>query len=280
METKDSLKNTGIIQMKKKILIIGLDGCRPDAMLVGNTPNLKKMAEEGLFCWNAQTEIRTISGPAWTSLLTGAHSEKHRVYDNNFRPRDKSFKTLYYLLKERDPHLKIVAHSHWKPIITKIFEKGILCSKSSGPDIKMTQNLIKDIDSDKGDLYFIQLDDIDAAGHRHSYHPQSRKYVECIEERDKMIGDIMSAIKKRLNDENWLVCVVSDHGGSGHGHGKPVKDDLTIIFLIWGFSIKNTGEIITNDEDMVEIVDIVPTLAAFLDYPACSYWDGKNRISF
>lgn len=264
--------------MKKKVLIIGLDGCRPDAMLAGNTPNIKRLAEEGIFSWNAQTEIRTISGPAWTSLLTGVHSDKHRVYDNNFKPRNKSFKTIYTLLKQRNPSLKVVAHSHWKPIITKIFEKGILSSKSSGSDLKMTQNLVKDINSDKGDLYFVQLDDIDAAGHRHSYSPNSKKYVECIEERDQMIGEIMTAVKNRLNNEDWLVCVVSDHGGSGHGHGKPVLDDLTIVFVMWGKSIKNKGEILTSDEERVEIIDIVPTIAAFLDYPLLSDWEGKNRV--
>lgn len=266
--------------MKKKVLIIGLDGCRPDALLAGNTPNLKRLADEGIFSWNAQSEIRTISGPAWTSLLTGVHSEKHRVYDNNFKFRNKSYKTIYSILKEMDPNLRVVAHSHWKPIITKIFEKGLLKSKSSGKDLKMTQNLIKDINSNIGDLYFIQFDDIDAAGHKYGYSVKSKKYVECIEERDKMVGEIMIAVNDHCNNEDWLVCVVSDHGGSGHGHGKPILDDLTIIFIIWGKSIKNRGEILTNDDERVEIVDIVPSIAKFLGIQPQSDWDGKNRVIF
>ena len=32
----------------KKVLVIGIDGCRPDAIAAANTPNLKKLIERHL----------------------------------------------------------------------------------------------------------------------------------------------------------------------------------------------------------------------------------------
>lgn len=263
--------------MKKKVLIIGLDGCRPDSIKIATTPNIDALISDGLVCWNAQTEIRTISGAAWTSLLTGVHMVKHNVYGNNFKPRNMDYKTLYHDLREWNPEFSIIAYSNWKPIITKIFEKGILKKKGSGSDQKMTDKLVKSIQKGKGDLYFIQLDEIDGAGHKWGYGPDSTKYVECIEERDLMVGNIMKAVNERPSDENWLVFLVSDHGGSGHGHGKPTNEELTIIFVVSGRVVSNNQEITSDDDTFVSIVDVAPTIAHFLGMDIKEEWDGEIR---
>jgi predicted AlkP superfamily pyrophosphatase or phosphodiesterase len=182
---------------------------------------LISLLKNGIYSWEAKTEIQTISGPAWTALLVGVHSDKSNVFGNDFKPRNMDFKSIFYLIKQWNPKKKCVAHSNWKPIITKIAEKKTLDRKSSGSDKKMAQNLIKDITRDKGDLYFIQLDEIDGAGHSHTYSPDSKKYLAVIEQSDKYIGDILKAVENRPNDEDWLICLVSDHGGNGKGHGKP-----------------------------------------------------------
>ena len=70
--------------MKKKAIIIGIDGCRPDSMLVAKTPQLDALWRGGAYSFQAKTDRITISGPCWTSVLTGVWHEKHGILDNKY----------------------------------------------------------------------------------------------------------------------------------------------------------------------------------------------------
>src|SRR6185436_18967636 len=68
----------------KKVLIIGIDGCRPDALLNAQAPHLHGLIKNGAFSAKAQTGDMTASGSGWGSLLTGVWREKHGVRGNDF----------------------------------------------------------------------------------------------------------------------------------------------------------------------------------------------------
>jgi predicted AlkP superfamily phosphohydrolase/phosphomutase len=84
---------------KKKVLIIGIDGCRTDALLAAKAPNLYALIRAGAFA--DKTRIisprpagvaDTISGPGWSSILTGVSADKHGVRDNQFqKPNFKDY---------------------------------------------------------------------------------------------------------------------------------------------------------------------------------------------
>jgi hypothetical protein len=68
----------------KKVLIIGIDGCRPDALKAAKAPHLHALMREGAFSEAAQAGDITVSGPGWSSMLTGVWRTKHGVRDNKF----------------------------------------------------------------------------------------------------------------------------------------------------------------------------------------------------
>src|SRR6266850_2110735 len=70
---------------QKKALIIGIDGCRPDALLAAKAPHLHALIKNGAFSDKAQTGDMTASGSGWGSLLTGVWREKHGVRGNDFK---------------------------------------------------------------------------------------------------------------------------------------------------------------------------------------------------
>lgn len=203
--------------------------------------------------------------------------DKHKVTDNDFEPRDLTYTTIFKDLREWNPSLIAVAYSHWEPIITGIFEEGVLDESGSGSDEVCADNLAKAIRENRGDLYFLQLDDIDDAGHKHTYSPKSQKYLDMIERNDGFVGPILEAVAQCPEEEEWLVICVSDHGGSGKGHGKPTLDDLTIVFIIAGTPVLEKGELPGVEDEAPYIVDIVSTIARFMGMPPKAYWDGKSR---
>jgi len=171
-----------------------------------------------------------------------------------------------------NPQIRCIAHSNWKPVITDIFEEGTLSNSSTGPDKEMAESMCHDIKKGKGDFYFIQLDDTDDAGHAFNFSPNSPGYLKAIEKADGYVGHLMDAVDSRPNDEDWLICLVSDHGGSGNHHSLvKIKgpEELTIPIIIAGNS---EGEL-----KLDELIDVIPIISKFFGMPPKEYWDGTNN---
>ncbi len=263
--------------MNKRVIIIGLDGMRPDALLKAETPAIDGLASNGFFSGNAKTETVTASGSAWTSLLTGVHVAKHKVVGNNFSFKNNDYRTIFSLAKEWKPKLKSVAHSSWEPIISQIFEDDSLDIKDSGSDFEMAERMVADIKNDSGHLYFIQFDDIDGSGHSSGYGPDFPEYIKSIETTDSYVGQIIEAINQRPKNEKWFIALVSDHGGIDKGHGNNSLEEIKIAFILSGKHICVSGGITNDGQDQAQIVDVVPTIADFLGIEELDCWDGINH---
>ena len=74
----------------KKVLFIGIDGVRPDALHAAHAPHLDALKRRG--AWADDTQILgdryrlndTVSAAGWSSILTGAWADKHGVHDSRF----------------------------------------------------------------------------------------------------------------------------------------------------------------------------------------------------
>lgn len=107
----------------KRVLIIGIDGTRPDALAKANTPNLDELIRQGAFTDSAQIlgsrfqKNNTISGPGWSSILTGVWADKHGVLDNDFKGRNfEAFPHFFKRLKSIRPDARTVSLVSWDPI--------------------------------------------------------------------------------------------------------------------------------------------------------------------
>ena len=69
----------------RKVLIIGIDGTRSDALQDANTPNIDAILFNSFFTYEAWHHGITISGPSWSSILTGVEYTKHGVRDNTYQ---------------------------------------------------------------------------------------------------------------------------------------------------------------------------------------------------
>ncbi len=258
--------------MKKKAIVIGLDGVRPDCLRKAHTPNIDALIEKSLYSFNALSEQATISGPAWTTILTGVHMNKHRVFDNDFKNRNNQFKTIFACAKEEIPSLKTAAFSHWLPILTKIFEKRVLSEKAWGSDERICRKTVSSIKKGKADLIFVQLDDTDGAGHKFTYSPDSMEYLQAIEKADQYVGRILDAIRARPKEEEWLIICLTDHGGEGKNHGAAVPGCLNVFMILSFPRISQKREI----EKKITLADIFPTISSWLGLSTQEYLDGNS----
>jgi predicted AlkP superfamily pyrophosphatase or phosphodiesterase len=258
----------------KKVPIIGLDGCRPDALQQAPAPHLHALIRDGAFSDQAQTGDITISGPGWASLLTGVWRDKHGIRDNKFEGANlRQFPHFFRRLKEARPDAYTASIVHWEPIATHLVTAANLSGKYLR-DARVAEEACKVLSEQAADAIFVHFDDVDGAGHKYGFHPTVKAYLQAIRQTDVYVGQLLKAVRERktYSQEDWLVLVSTDHGGSGTEHGKDIPEHRTIFLIVSGPSVAR-GRI----EPPPAIVDVAATALTHLGVPIQAPWqlDGK-----
>ena len=232
-----------------KVLVIGIDGIRPDILAEVETPNLDRLAAEGLFSATAQTGRPTVSGPGWSSLLTGVWPDKHGVTDNTFRgKRYDLYPDFVTRIETARPERDTFVAFDWLPIGADSAGGPII---GDAPDVKYTFDgyvltwpladsavvdaAVRHLRERPADAGFVYLGHPDEASHE--ARSTGREYREAIALADRHVGLLVDAIRARptLADEDWLILVSTDHGRrSDGGHGGDSIEESTIFYLASG----------------------------------------------
>ena len=233
----------------KKVLVIGIDGVRWDALMKAETPNIDALMAEGAWSSEAHTGRVTVSGPGWSSILCGVWMDRHGVTDNSFNGRRyEAYPNFLSRAKRVRPDLTTAAFVDWLPL------DEYTLAVPPVPDIRVTAGSAEDGDSQlvaaatralsgndpagrDPDVTFFYFGDADGHGHKYGYHPSVPEYVEELSSIDAQIGELLSAIRGRAtyDDEDWLILVSTDHGGTIDGvHGPNAPVYRTIFFIASG----------------------------------------------
>ncbi|MCH2611857.1 MAG: alkaline phosphatase family protein [Pirellulales bacterium] len=273
-------------QKKRFVLAIGIDGLRTDALDVANTPNIDRLKANGAYSNTAQIlgkryqKNDTISGPGWTSYLTGVWADKHGVHDNGFSgQRIDQFPHFFALLKQQKPGFKTASFIDWHPIDRYIVSKADIRSghNASGADgytifdKHIAEESAEVLKTDNVRATMVYFGACDETGHRDGFHPSVPSYIKAIETVDSHVGKLLKSIESRPNYENedWLILISSDHGGQGTGHGKghnvpPIRN---VYLIVSGESVKK-GQF----EETVYIVDLSATALVHLGVKLDPKW--------
>ena len=168
-----------LISKEKKILFIGIDGCRSDALNVAKTPNIDKLINLGLYFQDGLCSINnqpTVSGPGWSTMMTGVWYDKHGVLDNSFKVNNTDkYPPFNVLMKSNNKKYHIASFIMWEPIHEHIFKNSMdynrLFSKFNGDIGKEASKYIL---NPLLDILFINFDHVDHAGHWYGFSPQKK----------------------------------------------------------------------------------------------------------
>lgn len=259
----------------KRVLFIGIDGCRADAvaaaMACGLAPQLKALSEDSQGLLTRQfyaggemgtpTHQPTISGPGWSSLLTGVWMDKHGVRDNRFiGGRFQAHAHFMRHIKETKPTAFCASFADWPPIHDFIADGSrvngqefldvkFTCVPDASrhfvdnpeKDIEIRDEALKTLRTQNPDAMFVYFGQVDEFGHgaidsRASFSPDSTLYVNALSHVDSHVGELLRAMRARpkFAEEDWLVLITTDHGGKGNGHGGDSDDERNIWLIAHG----------------------------------------------
>lgn len=225
----------------RKVLIIGIDGCRSDALQQASTPYLDSLISTGLYTYDSWHCGITISGPSWSSIMTGTWWNKHGVKANSYA--NSSFNSYPYFTKrakEIKPNLRCVQISEWEALNNFVYNDGMdaKIQTANGGD-STTAEALRQLADTNLDCLFAYYEAVDREGHASTFNPGNALYLTAIEYTDTQVGILLNALKKRSNyaNEDWLILVVTDHGGTGFIHGGNSWAERHIWFIASGNSV-------------------------------------------
>ena len=251
----------------QRVIILSMDGLRPDAIELAPMPNLLELMKTSAYSLTAQTTRPSATLPAHASMLTGLCPSKHGVDWNDYIPEKgiaqgtdlfdlahaAGMQTVMYVGKEK---LQQVTDAASVDTFVYINDR----------DKVIMQNLLSDFPQDFGVL-FIHFATTDDMGHEYGW--LSPEQFSVIFRADEAIGELLTALDAYgLRDETLLI-ITSDHGGHGTTHGSSMPEDMTIPWIVSGPGIK-AGKLLTQ----VYTMDTAATAAYALGLPIPEEWDG------
>lgn len=222
-------------QAPGKVLVIGIDGCRTDALRMADAPSIQGLLAESVYTFDALTVAPTWSGTGWSSMCTGVWPDKHGVTDNSFSGANfEAYPHFIARTEEYDASLHTASIVHWSPINTQI---NTHCDIEINvpTDLEVKNLAVAYLENNDPDVLFVAFDDVDHAGHSYGFSPTIPEYMATIALTDGYVGEIMETLLARphFEEENWMVLLTTDHGGNLAGHGGATFEERNVFIIVW-----------------------------------------------
>lgn len=256
----------------------------PDGIQNASTPMLDELMKTGAWSLNAKAVLPTSSSPNWASMIMGAPPKLHGIKSNSWEPKkikNKRFcagpkgqiwPTIFKVIRDQIPEANTTCFHDWGGF-GRLIEPGVLTKlKNTKGPAKTISSAIGYFEENQPLFTFIHLDHVDHAGHKHGHGTQ--KYYKAVEEADRFISQLVSAMAESGKMEETIILITADHGGKGKGHGGKSPEEVNIPWIISGPGIKEGFQI----ENWIDTYDTAPTLAYLLGLNAPKCWTGKPVV--
>jgi predicted AlkP superfamily pyrophosphatase or phosphodiesterase len=245
------------------------------------------LAAAGAFSETAETARPTVSGPCWSSILTGVWPEKHGVHSNDFTSNNyERFPDLFTLLESVRPELATFAVADWLPLVSDdaggpligdaVDRKVVLDGYDLGwfeADSISVDLALGELHTGNPDVLFVYIGAPDEISHH--IGGIGHEYREAIATADRHLGRLVEAIKERdsFSREDWLILLTTDHGRTeAGGHGGETPEETTVFYLASGPSAE-----VGTPADSPTAVDLVATAFAHLGIEVDPAWELDGR---
>ncbi len=260
----------------RNVIVVSVDGLRPDAIDAYDPPTLQRLIREGSYTLTARTIDPSKTLPSHTSMLTGLPPERHGVRWNTVVTADADaielpnifsvarrhgYRTAAFFSKAKFQPLQLAGTLDYTQAPGGLF--GRWSSRRTVADVA------EHLRGATPNLLFVHLTDPDAAGHRHGW--MTPAYGKAVLAADAGIEDLLAIADRTYGPGNFSLIVTADHGGHDTNHGSDDPRDVTIPWIAWGRGVE-PGELTSAD---VRTMDTAATTLWLLGVATPSDWTGR-----
>jgi arylsulfatase A-like enzyme len=229
------------------VVIVSVDGLRPDAIARFKATMIGRLAREGSHSFAATTINPSKTLPSHTSMLTGEGPEEHGIKWNSNETdthshvavptvfalaRAQGLRTSAFFSKGKFNHLEV---------------PGSL-DHTQAPDGNgkwSASRTVSDVErylaTTRPNLLFVHLGEPDYAGHFWGW--MSWMYGRAVRTADAAVARLVTASDRAFGAGNYTFLLTADHGGHGRSHGSDRPENVTIPWIAWGEGVRSGMEL-------------------------------------
>jgi len=255
----------------KKVILISIDGMRPDGVMNCGNPYVQEMLKNGSHALDARTVVPSVTLPCHTSMFHSVTPERHGITTNTYMPQVRPINGLAEQIAMAGG--KSAMFYGWEPLrdITRpgslTWAEYINAYADDHTDGILTDKALACIEKYRPDFVFLYMVETDEKG-GHDSGWMTETYLDYVSHAISNVKRVVEA----AGDE-YTVIVTADHGGHDRAHGSEMPEDMTIPMFFIGQEFE-PGKALEN----VSILDLAPTIAKIMGVYPAREWEGKALI--
>lgn len=262
--------------MKKQVILVVVDGMRPDGTVACGHPFFEKLKMVSSYCMSAHTITRPITLPAHISLFTGVDHHHHTNLDNDWHPYPQPYDGI--LETVHDSGKKTAMIISWEPLRFLgrpecVDRMDLIRGDVRGRSVEdllafekdWTQRAVEIIQSGEYDFLFFYYEMADVIGHETCW--MSPAYLQAL----NRAGECLEMIYDALLPEQQMI-ILADHGGNGTKHKDPNDPHVMNIPIYCTGSMFPKG----HEAQGWHILDVAPTVAQILETEIPEHYQGTS----
>ncbi len=253
--------------MNKKVILISIDGMRPDGMQQCGNAYVKTLEAECAYCYSARSMVPSVTLPCHMSIALSVEPSRHGILSNTYIPQIHNIKDVFERVADADGTCAIFygwenMRDIARPGAMK-FATFIQSYTHESVDTLLTDAALRVMENERPDLVFLYLVDTDEKG-GHDNGWMSEEYLRRV----SIAIDNVKRVIERFGEE-YTVIITADHGGHDRGHGSEMPEDMVIPMFFRGKDFV-PGALERN----CSLLDIAPTITAVLGVSPVKEWEG------
>ena len=264
----------------QKVLIISIDGLRPDLALRADTPTIHALLKVSSFSFWARTTAESVTLPSHTSMLTGVVPIKHGIQWNSdlplLHPVYPAYRTIFEIAHPAGYTTAMVAG---KSKFINLARPGSLDwqfipDSTTMQDPEVLAQALAVLRDHKPDVLFIHFPNVDNVGHASGW--SSPEQMAAISTADDCVGKLLAELEDLKLRDSTMVMVTADHGGAGRSHGPDDARSRHIPWIVSGPGIRKNLDLTIYGELTIDTEDTFATACYVLGlHPPQLPIDGK-----
>ena len=261
------------------VVIISVDGLRPDCLLLADAPVLHGLLKGGAYTMWARTAVEAITLPAHMSMLTGVTSRKHGIEWNRDLPLTApvypKVPTIFEMAVQAGYRTALVAGKAKFDTFNKpgTISYATILTGAKGTDAGVAAAAVDVIEQHRPDLLFIHFPEVDGVGHAKGWG--SPEQLAAVAALDGRVQAVLAAMERAGVRDSTVVIVSADHGGAALTHGPDDPRSRHIPWIAAGPGVRRGFDLTRVKDLKVSTEDTCATACWLLGLPQPDYFDGR-----
>jgi len=258
--------------MNKKVILISIDGMRPDGLQACGNPYVKELEKTCTYTYTGSSADPSVTLPCHFTMAHSVEPRRHGILTNTYVPQVRPVQGIFEKIKNAGGvSAMFYGWEELRDIAlpgTLKFAEYISWDRYESTDTVLTDNALRLLSGSEVDFCFLYLADTDDRG-GHSKGWMSDEYLRRI----SIAIDNVKRVIEALGDR-YTVIIMADHGGHDRSHGTTMPEDMTVPFFFRGQDFEG-GKVLQG----ISLLDIAPTIAALMGIPPEAEWEGRPVFS-